>query len=220
MPLVQHGQPPSISPRFVISIFSWRSDYQLSTCQILGWSVLVRVDGLTYSFLGDVPPNRNNGTVNLTNIVITPTQTVVTARAGLMQVNLTFLNPIEVRFHFSVPFNVYISIILSPKIGSNNLCHFHTWLSPQAPRTGQVMLCRCIQMLAEVRTIVLQNLPSYPSFVTEWNSGDRTQTILWTTTPNNDIVFHSVTLQTQVEFKEVIDQAEWGTLYYAMQAVS
>ena len=46
------------------------------------------------------------------------------------------------------------------------------------------------------------------------------QTILWTPTSNADVVFHSVTLQTQVEFMEVIDQAEWGTLYYAMLAVS
>jgi len=124
-------------------------------CQILGWSVLVRVDGLTYSFLGDVLPNLHNGTVNLTNTVMTPTQTVVTAQAGPMQVNLTFLNPIEVRFHSSVTFNVYIRIILSPKIGSSNPSHFHTWLSPQPLRTAQIMLCRCIQMSAEVRTIVL-----------------------------------------------------------------
>ncbi|KAI0267487.1 hypothetical protein BC834DRAFT_822335, partial [Gloeopeniophorella convolvens] len=60
---------------------------------ILGWSALVRVDGLTYSFLGNVPSV--NATVNLTNTLVTPTQTVVTAVAGPMQVNLTFLNPIE-----------------------------------------------------------------------------------------------------------------------------
>ena len=41
-------------------------------CQILGWSVLVRVDGLTYSFLGDVLPNLNNGTVNLTSTADDP----------------------------------------------------------------------------------------------------------------------------------------------------
>ena len=66
----------------------------------------------------------------------------------------------------------------------------------------------------------LRNSPFCPSFVTEWNSGDRSQTILWTTTANTDVVFHSVSLQKQVKFTEVIDQAEWGTLYYAMQAVS
>ncbi|KAH9063198.1 hypothetical protein EDB87DRAFT_1681625 [Lactarius vividus] len=66
--------------------------------QILGWSVLVRIDGLTYSFLGSVPGGNGgplNGTVNFTDTVITPTQTVIAAQAGPMQVNLTFLNPIE-----------------------------------------------------------------------------------------------------------------------------
>jgi Domain of unknown function (DUF5127) len=59
-----------------------------------------------------------------------------------------------------------------------------------------------------------------PQLRSEWNSGDRTQTILWTTTSNANDVYHSISLQTQVKFMEVIDQAEWGTLYYAMQAVS
>jgi Domain of unknown function (DUF5127) len=137
-----------------------------------------------------------------------------------MQFNLTFLNPIEVRFYSSVTFNVYIRIILSPEIGSSNPSHFRTWLSPQPPQTAQVMLYKCIQMSVEVRAIVPRS-PSFSySFVAEWNSGDRTQTILWTPTANADVVFHSVTLQTQVKFMEVSDQAEWGTLYYAMQAVS
>ena len=72
--------------------------------QILGWSVLVRIDGLTYSFLGDVSGGSAslNGTVNVTDTVITPTQTVVAAQAGPMQVNITFLNPIEVRNHLLV----------------------------------------------------------------------------------------------------------------------
>jgi hypothetical protein len=182
--------------------------------------MLVRVDGLTYSFLGDVAPSLNNGTVNSTSITITPTQTVVTARAGPMQVNLTFLNPIEVRFQSYVTFNVHMRVILSPKIWSSNPSHLRTWLSPQLPRTEQAMLCRCIQMLAEVRAIVLPSPPFSPNFVTEWNSGDRTQTILWDPISNADVVFHSVTLQTQVKFTEVINQAEWGTLYYAMLAVS
>ncbi len=58
------------------------------------------------------------------------------------------------------------------------------------------------------------------SLVTEWNSGDRTQNILWSPTSNSDVIFHSVTLQKPAPFTEVLDQAEWGTLYYAMKAVS
>ncbi|KAH9171798.1 hypothetical protein EDB89DRAFT_2070371 [Lactarius sanguifluus] len=47
-----------------------------------GWSVFVRIDGSTYSFLGGFPGN-------------TGTSTVVSAQAGPMEFNLTFLNPIE-----------------------------------------------------------------------------------------------------------------------------
>ena len=137
-----------------------------------------------------------------------------------MQVNLTFLNPIEVRFH-SVTFNVHIRIILSPKIGSSNPSHSRTWLSPRARLTGQVTLCRCIRMSAEVRAVVLRSPSLLLSLVTEWNSGDRSQTIQWSSSPNNDVIFHRVTLQTQTPalFTEITDQAGWGTLYYAMKAV-
>ena len=53
------------------------------------------MDAITYLFLGYA--NTINVTVNLTNTLITPTQTKLTADAGNMQFNLTFLNPIEVR---------------------------------------------------------------------------------------------------------------------------
>ena len=74
-------------------------------------------------------------------------------------------------------------------------------------------------MSAEVRTIVLQSPSFLLSFVTEWNSGDRTQTIMWSSTSNADVIFHRVTLKSPELFTEVINQAEWGTLYYAMKAV-
>ena len=83
------------------------------------------------------------------------------------------------------------------------------------------MPCRCIQISAEVRAVVLRS-PSLPlNFFAEWNSGDRSQTIVWNSTSNAEVVFHSATLQTQTSavFTEIIDQAEWGTLYYAMKAV-
>jgi hypothetical protein len=198
-----------------------KSSSSSSLCQSLGWSVLVRVDGLTYSFLGDVLPNLYNGTVNFTSIAVTPTQTVVTARAGPIQVNITFLNPIEVRVHSSVTFNVYIRIILSPEIGSSNPSHSHTWLSPRTRLTAQVTLCRCIQMSAEVRAVVLRSPSLLLSLVTEWNSGDRGHTIQWSTSLDADVIFHRVTIQTLefITFHEGWDQAEWGTLYYAMKAV-
>ncbi|KAH9001000.1 hypothetical protein EDB92DRAFT_1788120 [Lactarius akahatsu] len=61
--------------------------------QVLNLVVLVRVDNITYLFLGNA--STVNITVNLTNVVVSPTQTKLTAEAGPMQINLTFLNPIE-----------------------------------------------------------------------------------------------------------------------------
>lgn len=62
--------------------------------------VLVRVDNITYSLLGD--PYPISVTSNLTNTVISPTQTQLTVEAGPMQINLTFLNPIEVRTEIAI----------------------------------------------------------------------------------------------------------------------
>ena len=71
----------------------------------------MRVDGLTYSFLGNVASDLVDGTVNSTMVRIGPANTLLIGRAGPMQVNLTFFSPIEVRSHSSVTLNVYISNI-------------------------------------------------------------------------------------------------------------
>jgi hypothetical protein len=73
-------------------------------------------------------------------------------------------------------------------------------------------------MSAEVRAVDLRSPSLLFSLVTEWNSGDKSKTIQWTTSPDADVIFHRVTLQTPV-ITEVEHQAEWGALYYAMKAV-
>ncbi|KAH9066268.1 hypothetical protein EDB87DRAFT_1554011 [Lactarius vividus] len=56
--------------------------------------VYVRVDNNTFRFLRDgFDPTSTD--VNLTNVTISPTKTMLTAEAGHMQFNLSFLNPIE-----------------------------------------------------------------------------------------------------------------------------
>ena len=97
--------------------------------QDLGWSVLVRVDSLTYRFLG--APEQPFVDVNVMNMAVTPTQTVISAQAGPMQVNLTFLNPIEVRLEPSIPFRAHSHILQSLVIGSNNRYRSRTFLSLQ-----------------------------------------------------------------------------------------
>ena len=75
-------------------------------------------------------------------------------------------------------------------------------------------------MSAVVRAIVLQSLLIFSISVVEWFSGDRNQEIVWNTMSYADVIYHRVTLQTQIIFGEDLLKAAWGTLYYAMQAVS
>ena len=55
--------------------------------------------------------------------------------------------------------------------------------------------------------------------VAEWMSGDRSQIVIWSTTTNSDVVYHSVTLQNPTLFEEIDTQQEWGTLHIAMKSV-
>lgn len=158
--------------------------------------------------------------MNLTDIVVTPTQTAVTAQAGPMQVNLTFLNPIEVCSQPSVRFKHRHARIQSQGIGSGNPSRSHTYLSPQNPWMVQLMLCNCTQMSTGVRESVFRSQLCLFNLVAEWSSGDRSQMVTWNTVSNSDVIYHSVRLQKLVVFNEVSDRAEWGNLYYAIKPVS
>ena len=61
--------------------------------------VFVRVDNATYSIIGsvDFPTQFAVLSANITNRVVTPTQIRTVTIAGSVQVNVTFLNPVEVR---------------------------------------------------------------------------------------------------------------------------
>ncbi|KAH9968154.1 hypothetical protein BC827DRAFT_1122730 [Russula dissimulans] len=174
--------PTTFNSRQVCSNSADRSILIFYFSQILGWSVLVRVDGTTYSFLGDPVSSVVNGTVNQTSVVVTPTRTIVTAQAAQMQVNLTFLSPIEPGdwVKQSVPFS-YMSLTAKSLDG----------------------LSHAVQVYSDVSG--------------EWNSGDRTQKITWSANNSTNVVYHTVRLQTPAVFNEISEQAEWGTLYYAME---
>ncbi|KAH9892777.1 DUF1793-domain-containing protein [Cubamyces lactineus] len=60
---------------------------------IMGWAGKIRVDGITYAWLGDDygPPF----VANVTNVQITPTRSIYVMQAGPMNVTVTFLSPIE-----------------------------------------------------------------------------------------------------------------------------
>ena len=55
--------------------------------------------------------------------------------------------------------------------------------------------------------------------VAEWNSGNRSEEIVWGLTANTDVISHNVRLLKPTLFTEISDQADWGNLYYAMKPV-
>ncbi|KAF9805183.1 hypothetical protein IEO21_09159 [Rhodonia placenta] len=59
----------------------------------LGWTGYIRVDNFTYQWLGD---NATVHSASLDSFHITPTRTIFNLKAGPMNLNITFLTPIEV----------------------------------------------------------------------------------------------------------------------------
>src|ERR1700741_903185 len=108
---------------------------------MLDWDVFVRVDSTVYSIFGSsllsLPgapsivnlTSENVTLANITNTVVTPTQTVLSTTAGPMEVNLTFLNPVEVHLNGLILLNPTLTSLLSQEIGSSNRYRSRTFLS-------------------------------------------------------------------------------------------
>jgi hypothetical protein len=206
--------------RCVCPFDQWQC-FLLRLSQALGWNVLVNIDSITYVVLGPKETITEPFIyVNITDTTITPTQIVLTTQAGPMKINLTYLNPVEVRLQSSIPFIIHISIFQSPVISSGNLYRFHTSQSLQHRLTIWPIECKCTRTSLEVREVVLRNMSCLVNITAEWMSGNRTQGIQWNVTSNTNVIYHTVTLENPVVFSEVGVQAEWGTLYYAMTSVS
>ncbi|KAJ6528989.1 hypothetical protein B0H19DRAFT_1333719, partial [Mycena capillaripes] len=58
----------------------------------LGWAGFLKVDGLTWNWLGDSPSGNKSTWINTD---ITPTRTIITVQAGPMLLNVTFLSPVK-----------------------------------------------------------------------------------------------------------------------------
>ncbi|KAH8978269.1 hypothetical protein EDB83DRAFT_2243111, partial [Lactarius deliciosus] len=86
------------------------------------------VDNITYLLLGNATDV--NTTAKLINTVISPTQTKLTAEAGPMQINLTFLNPIEPQNWVlqSIPFS-YITLTAESLDGVAHATQVYSGLS-------------------------------------------------------------------------------------------
>ncbi|TFY76685.1 hypothetical protein EWM64_g7329 [Hericium alpestre] len=151
--------------------------------QILGWQGYVRVDDITYSFLGDFPDNQI--VTNISRTIITPTRTTWTMPAGPMEINVTFFSPIEPGdpIRQSIPF----SYLYFEAVSTNGAEH---------------------------------SVQVYSDISAEWSSGNRSEVVQWSTVAGSNSIFHQVFLSEQTTFKEIDQQAEWGTLYYSTKVNS
>ncbi|KAJ3489039.1 hypothetical protein NLI96_g2399 [Meripilus lineatus] len=147
--------------------------------QILGWSGLIRVDNVTWEWLGNAIMN-SNISVPL-DLSITPTRTIYTFRAGPMDVKITFLTPIELAdpVKQSLPF---------------------TYVYMEANSTD-----------SQAHTVQV-----YSDVSAEWNSGNRSEKVVWDTHDTGSTRYHQVQLQHPQTMANFNDQAEDVTLYFAM----
>ncbi|KAM5540217.1 hypothetical protein V8D89_006036 [Ganoderma adspersum] len=74
----------------------------------MGWSGKIRVNGMTYKWLG---MDETGTATNVTNVQVTPTRTIFVMQAGPMNVTITFLSPVEPDdwVKQSIPFS-YVSV--------------------------------------------------------------------------------------------------------------
>ncbi|RPD75342.1 hypothetical protein L226DRAFT_534905 [Lentinus tigrinus ALCF2SS1-7] len=100
---------------------------------IMGWAGKIRVDGTTFSWMGQ--DGIGNGTATVTDIEITPTRSIFVMQAGPMNLTVTFLSPIEPEdwVKQSFPFS-YLSIEAASLDGASHSVQVYSdisgeWLS-------------------------------------------------------------------------------------------
>ncbi|KAH9052587.1 hypothetical protein EDB87DRAFT_1570373 [Lactarius vividus] len=125
-------------------------------------------------FVGYVfEPNRTIPLVNLTSGVISPTQTVFTAEAGPMQINLTFLNPIEPGdwVKQSIPLS-YISLTAKSLDGAAHAVQVYLDISPEWNQSEEIYWTDIVAGDGIVGYMVQRQNPTLPADeltdLTEW----------------------------------------------------
>ncbi|CCM05442.1 uncharacterized protein FIBRA_07661 [Fibroporia radiculosa] len=97
--------------------------------QFLGWTGHIRVDDETYRWLGD---DNYASAGNLISIEVTPTRTIYNVQAGLMDVTITFLSPIEPSdwVRQSIPFS-YLAVNASSNDGQAHSVQLYSDISAE-----------------------------------------------------------------------------------------
>ncbi|PVH87153.1 glutaminase GtaA [Cadophora sp. DSE1049] len=146
--------------------------------QIAAWVGMIKVDGTTYTWMGNPGPQ----SVTQKAFEYTSTRSVFTMDVGgKVEMNITFLSPItpEDQKRQSLIFS-YLDVGVQSLDGTSHDVQLYTDISA------------------------------------EWVAGDHSSVAEWVhDTTSDDIAYHRVYRQTQLEFSETNDQADWGYWYWA-----
>lgn len=126
----------------------------------MAWVGLIRVNGTTYKWLGNDLTGADIA-ANVTNIQITPTRSIFVMTAGLMNVTVTFLSPVEVGdsvARVEWPLSDAVPFHNSPTTGSSSQFLFPTYPSKPGPWMETAIRCRCTLISVQVRLGTSSNL--------------------------------------------------------------
>ena len=96
-PCLPHGRYSGINKYVSIPkyVSSFAYEYMQTMQEIMGWQGAIRVDGVTYSWMGAFP-NMQGHVASVQDIQITPTQSIFYMTAGPMNLTVSYLSPVEV----------------------------------------------------------------------------------------------------------------------------
>ncbi|OWP04752.1 hypothetical protein B2J93_4034 [Marssonina coronariae] len=146
--------------------------------QIAAWVGMIRVDGITYTWMGDPGPQ----SVNQTAFEYTSTRSVFTMEVcDKIGMKVTFMSPI----------------------------------TPQDQKR-QSLIFSYLDVEIESRDGAAHDVQLYTDISAEWVAGNHSAIAQWEyDTTSDEISYHRVYRQTQLEFSETSDQADWGHWYWA-----
>ena len=183
------------------------------------WFAAMLVDGKPYLLLGSAAEsNLNMSAAAQTQQVYTATQTSYLLTAGPMNVNMTFLSPLEVSSggpssseailtirkvsnltRLSVPFS-YLQITVEPNDGNSHDVQIY---SDVYGGEFSVLVCACLSLTC----------------LSDWICADNTSPLNWTANVDDGFTFLQMEYVNPVPFQESQDLPRDGSLYYAAKNV-
>lgn len=165
--------------------------------QVTGWAGIVRVDGTSYTWMGN-PANAGDA-VTQTEFQYTSTRSIFTMNVGgKVEMNITFLSPIypDDEKRQTLVFT-YLDVSVQSMDGNAHDVQLYSDISAG--------------ILHPIHVIYLISADSR----TEWVSGDHSATAQWDYDTSGEVASHKVWRQEQLKFSEINQQANWGNWYWS-----